>query len=297
MSFFNLMRRRHLLLSLTGLLSQARAQECLPRSQTFLGEDRFHALCAQARQGRWDRLSIGERVAAFGQAMVGTPYVGFTLEIDDHVESPSVNFTGLDCWTFFETSLALARMTRRPDFQEDPGLLLREIENTRYRGGRCTGGYLERIHYLEEWFSDNHARRNIRDITRELAPVVPLKGRSIDEMTVLWKGYRYLRHNPALRTGMAAIEQELQGHPFHYIPKASVAALEPALQNGDIIGIVTHKPHVYCSHVGLIVRTQDGAARLMHASSTHRRVIIDRPLSGYLAQFKSHAGIIVARPV
>jgi hypothetical protein len=297
MSFFNLMRRRHFLLSLTGLLTQAGAQECLPRSQTFLGDTRFHALCAQAREGRWDRLPIGERVAAFGQAMVGTPYVGFTLEIDDHVESPSVNFTGLDCWTFFETALALARMTHRPDFQEDPGLLLREIEATRYRGGRCTGGYLERIHYLEEWFRDNHARRNIRDITRELAPVVPLKGRRIDEMTVLWKSYRYLRHNPALRSGMAAIEQELQGHPFHYIPEASVAALEPRLQNGDIIGIVTHKPHVYCSHVGLIVRTQDGAARLMHASSTHRRVIIDRALSGYLGQFKSHAGIIVARPV
>lgn len=291
------MRRRHLLLSLPGLLLQARAEECLPRSRTFIGDARFRTLCAQARQGRWHRLPIGERVAAFGQAMVGTPYVGFTLEIDDHIESPSVNFTGLDCWTFFETALALARMTRRPDFQDDPALLLHEVESTRYRSGRCTGGYLERIHYLEEWFRDNHARRNIRDITRELAPVVPLKGRRIDEMTVLWKGYRYLRANPALRSGMARIEQELQRHPFHYIPKASVAALEPRLQNGDIIGIVTHKPHVYCSHVGLIVRTQDGAARLMHASSTHQRVVIDRPLSGYLAQFKNHAGIIVARPV
>jgi hypothetical protein len=96
---------------------------------------------------------------------------------------------------------------------------------------------------------------------------------------------------------MARIEAELQTHPFEYIPKASVASIEPKLQNGDIIGIVTHKPHVYCSHVGLAIRTQDGITRFMHASATKKRVIIDKSVSGYLADFKSHAGIIVARPL
>jgi hypothetical protein len=48
-------------------------------------------------------LSIGNRTAAVGQALVGTRYKHFTLEIDNRIESPSVNFHGMDCWTFFET--------------------------------------------------------------------------------------------------------------------------------------------------------------------------------------------------
>lgn len=87
--------------------------------------------------------------------MQGTPYVGLTLEIDDHIESASVNFKGLDCWTFFETALGLARMFGQAKTRYEPSDLLREIEWTRYRGGQCHGNYLDRIHYLDEWFRDN----------------------------------------------------------------------------------------------------------------------------------------------
>jgi hypothetical protein len=293
------MNRRHFLLATTASITALPASggEHLPRSVTFIGEDKFRAIAAEAHSRRWSSLPVGERVVMAANRMLGTPYVGFTLEIDDHVESPSVNFRGLDCWTFFEIALGIARMTRKHQVVYQPEDLLREIEHTRYRGGQCNGNYLDRIHYLDEWFRDNHARKTVRDITRELAPVVPLTGRKIDEMTVLWKSYRYLKNNPGLRQGMARIEAELQQHPFHYIPKDAVAAIEPKLQNGDIIGIVTHKPHVYCSHVGLTIRTKDGGAHFMHASATKKRVIIDKSVSGYLADFQSHAGIIVARPV
>lgn len=293
-------RRRFLLAAGSSALAlPAAAGEHLPRSVTFIGEKKFRSITAAALAQSWSALAMGDRVVAAARMMLGTPYASFTLEIDDHIESPSVNFNGLDCWTFFEAALGLARMTRDRKPGHEPADLLREIEWTRYRGGRCNGNYLDRIHYLEEWFRDNHARKNVRDITRSLAPVVPLTGRRIDEMTVLWQSYRYLKNNPGLRAGMAQIEAELQQHPFHYIPKAAVAAIGPKLQNGDIIGIVTHKPHVYCSHVGLAIRTQDGVMRFMHASASagKRRVIIDKSVSGYLAEFKSHAGIIVARPL
>lgn len=291
------MNRRRFLLTTTALTLPAFGAEHLPQRTTFIGKEKFRQIVAQGISENWAASSTADKVIRAALAMKGTPYVGFTLEIDDHVESPSVNFAGLDCWTFFETALGLARMFRPGKTRYEPADLLREIEWTRYRGGKCGGNYLDRIHYLEEWFRDNHTRGNVRDITRSLSGVVPLTGRRIDEMTVLWKSYRYLKHNPELRTGMARIEAELQRHPFHYIPKASVAAIEPKLQNGDIIGIVTHKPHVYCSHVGLALRTQDGVTRLMHASATKMRVIIDKSISDYLADFKSHAGIIVARPV
>lgn len=274
-----------------------RAEEFLPQNRTLIGLPKFREIVAQGLRENWSTLPIADRVTRAALTMKGTPYVGFTLEIDDHIESASVNFEGLDCWTFFEAALGLARMFGRRQTSYSPSELLREIEWTRYRGGRCNGDYLDRIHYLEEWFRDNDARGNVRDITRSLAATTPLTGRKIDEMTVLWKSYRYLKNNPELRSGMAQIEAELQRQPFRYIPKSSVAAIESKLQSGDIIGIVTHKPHVYCSHVGLALRTQDGVMRLMHASANQKRVIIDRSISDYLAAFKSHAGIIVARPL
>jgi len=106
-----------------------------------------------------------------------------------------------------------------------------------------------------------------------------------------------LKNNPGLRPGMARIEAKLQTHPFRYLPKEAVRSIESRLSSGDIIGIVTHKPHVYCSHVGLAVRTADGECHFMHASYTHKRVLVDKTLSAYLADFKNHAGIVVARPL
>ncbi|MEQ1749341.1 MAG: N-acetylmuramoyl-L-alanine amidase-like domain-containing protein [Prosthecobacter sp.] len=290
------MTRRQLLLLSAAPLASSAAQN-LPQSLTFIGVSKFQKIVVQGLAERWSELSLLDRVSRAALAMQGTPYVGYTLEIHDHIESPSANFLGQDCWTFFEIALGLARMFSRRQSSYAPSDVLREIEWTRYRGGQCHGNYLDRIHYLEEWFRDNDRRGNVRDITRSLGPTVPLEGRRIDEMTVLWKSYRYLKNNPELRPGMAQMEAELQTHAFRYIPKEYVNAIESKLQSGDIIGIVTHKPHVYCSHVGLAIRTQDGVCRFMHASVTKKRVMIDKSVSGYLADFKSHAGIVVARPL
>ncbi len=86
----------------------------LPFDTVFRGSDRFQALVRRADEENWKALPIGERACAVGRALVGTPYQSFTLEIDDHIEAPSVNLNGLDCWTFFETSLAFARMLESP---------------------------------------------------------------------------------------------------------------------------------------------------------------------------------------
>ena len=286
----------HLLASAT-LPSFLRAAEHLPQSLTFIGKGKFDRIVAQALQENWRALPIGARITRAALAMAGTPYVGFTLEIHDHIESPSANFDGQDCWTFFEIALGLARMLAIRQDNYTPADLLRQIEITRYRHGTCQGGYLDRIHYLDEWFQDNQKRGHVRNITTSLGKTVLLEGRRIDEMTVLWKSYRYLKNNPGLRPGMAQIEAELQTRPFRYLPKDQVSRIEPQLQSGDIIGIVTHKPHVYCSHVGLIVRKKDGLCHFMHASQTHKRVLMDKALHAYLADFKSHAGIVVARPL
>src|SRR4029453_15695967 len=86
----------------------------LPFSTVFKGQDQFNRLVAKAKSENWQALPIGERTAAVGLALVGTRYKHYTLEIDNRIESPSVNFQGMDCWTFFEIALGFARLLNEP---------------------------------------------------------------------------------------------------------------------------------------------------------------------------------------
>ena len=271
----------------------------LPFRTVFRGERVFVRLVDEARTNDWKNLPIGERTATVGHALVGTHYASFTLEIDDHIEAPSVNFNGMDCWTFFEISLGFARMLDEPEARWTPQTLLRYVELDRYRGGVCTGQYLSRLHYLEDWLYDNNLRGLVKDLTRDLGGVrVP---HAAQEMTYGWRHYRYLRANPALLAPLGRMEERVTERPLYEIPKSRVARIEPRLKSGDIIGIISRdRPGLYStSHVGLAYRTSDGVLHFMHASSPHNygRVVVDSRLSIYLARFHTDYGILVARPL
>jgi hypothetical protein len=282
-----------LLVSSTTLQAQSSR---LPFDTVFKGRDRFNSLVAQGDS--WKGLPIGARTAAVGRALVGTPYKSYTLEIDDRIEAASANFNGLDCWTFFEVSLAFARMLDEPREQWTPQTFLKYIERDRYRGGECTGSYLSRLHYLEDWLHDNDRRGLVQDLTRELGGV--RAPHAAVEMTRGWKGYRYMRNNPDLRRGIAQMEARVGSEPLYYIPKSKVAGIESKLQSGDIIGICSNDGGLIgTSHVGLAYRTGDGVLHFMHASSPRNfgKVTLDQRLSAYLNEFRTHAGILVARPL
>lgn len=262
----------------------------------FQGRSRFDQLVARA--DAWTALPIGERVGAVGRVLVGTPYKNFTLEIDDHIEAPSVNLNAVDCWTFFEIALAFARTLGEPREEWTPATMLKYIELDRYRGGRCDGNYLSRLHYLEEWFDDNDRRGLVKDLTRSLGGV--RAPHSAVEMTVNWRSYRYLRNDPSLRAGIRRMEQRVTGLGLYHVPKSRVSAIEPQLRTGDVIAITTHDGNkIGTSHVGLAYRTSDGVLRFMHASSprNHGRVVLDSRLSDYLYEFRTNAGIMAARPL
>lgn len=282
------------LLALLFLILPLAAKEYLPQSTTFIGKDKFERITRKAIAGQWGKLPIGDRMAKIALELEGTPYKAYTLEIDDRIESPSVNFNGLDCWTFFETVLGMARMLEKEKASYTPSDLLAQIEHTRYRDGRCNGNYLDRLHYLVDWYRDNDKRGTIDEITGKFPTAIAPN--RCEEMTELWKHYRYLKHNPDLRAGMAQHEQRLTAMKVEFIPKSRVKAIEPQLRNGDIIGIVRKDHGSYCSHVGIIIRDSQNQARFMHASTTYKKVVVDKTISGYLATFDKHAGIIVARP-
>ena len=293
-------RRLIALAALLVFASPIHAAERLPLVTTFKGRERFEWLVKSLRPKVEElrALTIGERLGWFGRVFSGTPYKSFTLEIDDHIESPSVNLNGLDCWTFFETALAFSRLIETPPEKWTPDALLDLIEADRYWGGTCDGTYLSRLHYLEDWLHDNAKRGLIRDLTRSLG------GRGVQnsaiEMTNAWRGYRYMRSNPDLRVGIAKLESRLRNEPLYCIPKDRVPGIESQLQTGDIIGIISYDGSAYgTSHVGLAYRAEDGVLHFMHASapSNAGKVILDVRLSDYLAKFSKHYGILVGRPV
>jgi hypothetical protein len=287
---------RRLLAVLFVTFLSLRAVAGLPFDTVFKGRPQFDRVISVGEQ--FKALPLGDRVATVGKFLTGTSYKSYTLEIDDHIEAPSVNLTGLDCWTFFETSLAFARMFDEPREQWTPQTLLKYIELDRYRGGQCTGSYLSRLHYLEDWLYDNDRRGLVKDMTRELGGI--RVGHAAHEMTVGWKGYRYMRNNPELRAGIAEMEARVGRTPLYYIPKAKVAGIESRLCNGDIIGVCDYdNGQIGTAHVGLAYRTNDGVLHFMHASSprNYGKVVLDQQLSGYLDKFRSHAGILVARPL
>jgi hypothetical protein len=271
----------------------------LPFSTVFKGQDQFNRLVSKAKAGNWKALPIGERTAVVGQALVGTRYKHFTLEIDNRIESPSVNFQGMDCWTFFEIALSFARMLNEPESNWTPERLLHYVELDRYRSGECTGEYLSRLHYLEDWLYDNDRRGLVEDLTHSLGGGgVPHSAR---EMSVGWRHYRYLAANRSLLGPLGRMEANVSSRPLYQIPKNRVAGIEPKLRSGDVIGIISRDRNGLYStaHVGLALRTKDGVLHFMHASSPGNsgRVIVDIELSKYLYRYRSDSGILVARPL
>ncbi|MGI8890386.1 MAG: N-acetylmuramoyl-L-alanine amidase-like domain-containing protein [Chthoniobacterales bacterium] len=273
--------------------------ETLPFSTVFKGREKFDRLVQEARSNNWKSLRIGERTATVARAMVGTPYKSYTLEIDNRVEAASANFYGMDCWTFFEIALGFARMLDEPQIRWNPETFLHYIELDRYRGGQCTGEYLSRLHYLEDWLADNERRGLVSDLTRHLGG--ERVNHAAHEMTFGWRHYRYLKSNPSLLEPLGRMEAKVTARPLYQIPKGQVARIESDLKSGDIIGIVSRdRPGLYStSHVGLAYRTEDGVLHFMHASSPHNygKVVIDSRLSSYLARYRSDSGILVARPL
>ena len=293
------MRKTVLFISLFFIALAMADAASLPFGTVFKGRDKFDRIVAKAKAESWAALPLGERTVTIGKEMVGTRYRNYTLEIDNRIEAPSVNFIGLDCWTFFETALAMSRMMAEPPENWTPERLLHYIELDRYRGGTCTGEYLSRLHYLEDWLADNDRRGLVDDLTRSLGGVsVPHSAR---EMTVGWRQYRYLKANRSLLGPLRQMEARVSSRPLYQIPKNRVASIEGKLRSGDVIGIISRDGRrlFSTSHVGLALRMPDGSLHFMHASAprNYGKVVIDSTLSSYLYKFGSHSGILVARPV
>jgi len=224
------------------------------------------------------------------ELFVGTPYVGGTLE-GDGPEVCRIDLTGLDCVTLFENVLNISRVIKHGKSSWED--LVKEVSFTRYRRGLLKD-YTSRLHYTADWIDDNVYKKVVTDITRDLGgDIYPINVHFMSENP---KYYRPLTEDSSMVVRISEIEESLASTSRHLVPKDRIAEIEHLLETGDIVAIATSKEGLDYAHTGLIIRA-GGQARLMHASSQKKKVILDGRVSEYVAGVRTHIGISVVRPV
>lgn len=234
-------------------------------------------------------LSINDLMVKIALEFVGTPYVSNTLESEP--EKCSINLKGMDCVTFFENSLNIARFLKNGENKTE--ILGKYIAQTRYRNG-IISDYSSRLHYTAEWIFQNVQNKIIKDITKDL------NGKKIKfNVNFMSKNpiyYSALKSHPELISKIKSFEVNINTRTYYYVPSVKIKNIENKLKNGDIIAIVTSKPGLDYSHTGMIYVDINGNRRFLHASSSQKKIVIDTTISDYIKKVKSDIGITVLRP-
>lgn len=232
--------------------------------------------------------SPNQLAAEIGQWFLETEYVEKTLEIPGP-EQLVINLQGVDCTTYLESVVALARLAKGGENTMEA--FEKELENIRYRNGK-NEGYPSRLHYFSDWLAQNDAKGILTDVTQEIGGVEYPNAPTF--MTENPQFYPQLS-DPKNIAELKKAEAELAKKSFHYIPKDKIQSLESKIQSGDMIAITTSIKNLDMVHVGFAFE-RNGRIHLMHASSKNKEVEISAmPLSDYLAANKSQSGIMVGR--
>ena len=231
---------------------------------------------------------INELALEIGGWFLGTPYVEKTLELQGE-ERLVINLTGLDCTTYLETVVALARITKQRDFTFEA--YVKELELIRYQEGIRTA-YPSRLHYFSDWIFQNQEKGILMDITKNIGGINYKNAPSF--MSANPDFYAQLR-NSYYVDQISMAEEAISKRTYHYIPKEAIINYEGNIQPGDLIAITTSIPNLDIVHVGIAVIREE-RIHLLHASTNSMKVeISSKPLHDYLKGNKSQSGIMVAR--
>lgn len=247
----------------------------------------YESLHAMATVSNAYKRPFAAKMEFFARQLLGIPYVAFTLDQDTQSEQCTVVLDGLDCVTFMETVLNLARA----------GLVNKEsvvsgVTFTRYWGGKVNG-YLSRLHYTSDWIFDNERKGVVKDISAKL-PGASRFTKEVGYMSANPDKYNVLKANPGLVPLIKKMEDDSNARTKWYVPISSIKEAEKQLQTGDIIALTGGPKGIDCTHVGLII-VEEGVPHFVHASSVGKKVVFDARLSDYLEGSKT-TGIMVARP-
>ena len=297
------MTRRELLrfasLGTVGILGSsalARGADWLQEQiKHFDGQDVFTRIVNKSSAEKWDRLPIGKLIGKIALELKGTPYVGFTLEVSKDLERCVVNLKGLDCVTFFEDSLCMARMIKKG--KSSPEDLIGEVRTTRYRGGKM-GDFTTRLHYTTDWFVDNAEKGVVKILTPDLPGAQPFT-QKVGIMSEHPENYRQLAAHPELLRDIRLAEEKINARSLKYLPMDKLEAAEHLLRTGDIVGVTTTEAGIDIAHTGLCIKDEQGVVHFMDASSSRRsmKVTLEPEISKCLNWSSKLTGVMFARPL
>ncbi|MDF2157223.1 N-acetylmuramoyl-L-alanine amidase-like domain-containing protein [Algoriphagus sp. CAU 1675] len=255
---------------------------------TLESREKLEAVLQQLSQEDHSKKTVQNLTLEIGKIFLQTPYVEKTLELPGE-EKLVINLMGLDCTTYVESVLALARISKKKLFSFED--FERELELIRYRQGK-NAGYPSRLHYFSDWMYQNQKKRILKDITQEIGGISYPNHPSF--MSENPQFYPQLA-NAAYVEQLKKTEKEISKRAYYFIPKAEINALESKIESGDLIAITTSISNLDMVHVGIAIK-KDGRIHLMHASSKNGEVEISAmPLHDYLAGNRSQSGIMVSR--
>jgi len=263
----------------------------------FQGGEVFQRILRKSIAGNWRDLPIGELMGKIATELEGTPYVANTLELSSDKEFCSVNLCALDCVTFFETTLAYARVLKKHKNNITSSDLLSEVSFVRYRGGKL-GDYTSRLHYTTDWLADNE-RKHVVKILSDLAGSQPFP-QKVSIMSSHPETSRQLTAHPELVAKIRQQEGAINARSLIYVPTEKIASIESSLHTGDIVAICTNVPGLDVTHTGMIFCTADGARHFMDATSRKDKLkvmIEPEPLTQALSRSKHTIGAMFARPL
>ncbi len=216
------------------------------------------------------------RVVAAGERLVGTQYrfdplgEGPGLPPD---EDPRLRFDQVDCQTYVETVLALAR-ARSWD------ALLSTMDDIRYAAG---AQYAQRNHFFEaQWAASNEKKGFIREVTSEVGGE-----RAVEHVKVvtaeLWEG-----RDEAKRIKLPKERAPIGRFPAPYVPIDKVLEIANAIPDGAVFAVVREdrpKTPYMVSHMGFIVH-EEGKTYARHAGSGPVWRVVDEELPHFVARSK-----------
>lgn len=236
--------------------------------QYFHGQDVLSRISQKATKEKWKKLPIGEVVGKVAMELAGTPWLPFTWDVSPDQEFCVVNLTGVDCFTFIEYSLCIARAIKRE--KTSPEDLIQEVQLTLYRGGKM-GDFSTRLHYTSDWMYDNSQKGVLEVLTPKLPGAQPFT-KQVNFMSTRSAYYKQLKSHPELIEKIKVTEAQINARGMTYLPINKVKDAERLLKTGDIIGATELRPGIDIGHCGLVFRDENKGVHFVDASSIRKKM-------------------------
>lgn len=245
----------------------------------------------------------GENLVLFyANQLKGLPYVGKTLEVNPK-EQLAINLREMDCTTLVENVVALVLTTRQGSTRFAD--FCTNLERVRYRDGHLDG-YASRNHYFSEWIASNSRQGFVSEVTGKKEdsrgayyPFIEAQTLACTYMSSHPDLYPMLKNDAEAQRLIKANERRVNGQTVHYVPRRLLSRSRrelSAIEDGDILAIVTKKAGLDVSHLGFAVWGRDGKLHLLNASQIHKKVVLEpMTLAEYMQKHPTQLGVRVIR--